>query len=92
MPLLALESTVIAHGLPFPQNLETARELQAIARARGVEPKTIAILNGEIKIGLSDAELQHLAQSRDIMKLARRDIPIALALGRDGATTVSATT
>lgn len=89
--MLALESTVIAHGLPYPQNLETARELEAIARAHGVEPKTIAVLNGEIKIGLSDSELGHLAQSRNVLKLARRDLPIALAQHFDGATTVSAT-
>jgi pseudouridine-5'-phosphate glycosidase len=88
---LALESTLIAHGLPYPQNLETARGLEAIARAHGVVPRTIAILDGEIKVGLSEAELQHLAQARDVMKLARRDIPIALIHKRDGATTVSAT-
>ncbi len=91
MPLLAFESTLIAHGLPYPQNLETARALESMARAHGVEPKTIAVLNGEIKIGLSDAELEHLASARDVMKLARRDIAIALAQKRDGATTVSAT-
>ncbi len=91
MALLALESTVIAHGLPYSQNLHTARALEEIARSRGAEPKTIAVLNGEIKIGLSDAELERLAQSRNVMKLARRDIPIALAQHLDGATTVSAT-
>jgi len=105
MTSLALESTVIAHGLPYPQNLETARALEAIARARGVEPKTIAVLGGEIKIGLSDAELERLATSRDpssfdsrsggsgqaVMKLARRDVATAIANKRDGATTVSAT-
>ncbi len=88
---LALESTVIAHGLPYPQNLETARELEAVARAHGAEPRTIAVLGGEIKIGLSDAELLHLAQAKDVMKLARRDIAVAIANKRDGATTVSAT-
>ena len=99
MPLLSLESTVIAHGLPYPQNLETARELEAVARAHGIEPRTIAIIGGEIKIGLSDAELHHLAQARDpsagsgqvVMKLARRDIALAVTQKRDGATTVSAT-
>lgn len=90
-PLLALESTVIAHGLPYPQNLQTARELESIARSHGVEPRTIAILQGQIKIGLNDAELSHLAQAQDVLKLARRDIAIALARQRDGATTVSAT-
>ncbi|MCX7838113.1 MAG: pseudouridine-5'-phosphate glycosidase [Anaerolineae bacterium] len=88
---LALESTVIAHGLPYPQNLETARALEAIARAHGVTPRTIAILGGEIKIGLSDAELEYLARARDVLKLARRDLALAIAQKRDGATTVSAT-
>ena len=93
---LALESTVIAHGLPYPQNLDTARALESIARAHGVEPRTIAVIRGEIKIGLNDAELQHLADPSlhsgpGVMKLARRDIAIALASKRDGATTVSAT-
>lgn len=91
MTSLALESTVISHGLPYPQNLETARELEATARARGVEPKTIAVLRGEIKVGLSEAELERLAKARDVMKLARRDIASAIANKRNGATTVSAT-
>jgi pseudouridylate synthase len=91
MSFLALESTVIAHGLPYPQNVETAREMEAVARAHGVEPRTIAVLGGEIRVGLTDAELQHLAQARDVMKLSRRDIAVALAHKRDGATTVSAT-
>ncbi len=90
-PLLALESTVIAHGLPYPQNLQTARELESIARSHGVEPRTIAILKGQVKVGLSDAELEHLAQAQDVLKLARRDIAVAVARQRDGATTVSAT-
>ncbi len=88
---LALESTVIAHGLPYPQNLETARALEAVARAHGAEPRTIAVLGGEIKIGLSDSELLHLAQARNVMKLSRRDLAVAVANKRDGATTVSAT-
>ncbi len=88
---LALESTVIAHGLPYPQNLETARELERVARAHGVEPRTIAVLNGEIKVGLSDAELAQLAQARDVLKLSRRDLAVAVARQRTGATTVSAT-
>ncbi len=91
MPFLALESTVIAHGLPYPQNLDTARELENVARAHGVEPRTIAVLGGEIRVGLTDAELQHLAQAKGVMKLSRRDIAVALAQKRDGATTVSAT-
>lgn len=91
MTFLALESTLISHGLPYPQNLETARDLEAVARAHGVEPRTVAILGGEIKIGLSDDELQQLAQARDVMKLSRRDIAACIAHKRDGATTVSAT-
>jgi pseudouridine-5'-phosphate glycosidase len=91
MTMLALESTVIAHGLPYPQNLETARELEAMARTRGIEPRTIAILNGEIKIGLNDAELEHLARAKGVMKLSRRDLAVAITQKRDGATTVSAT-
>ena len=99
MTFLALESTLISHGLPYPQNLETARELEAVARAHGVEPRTIAILGGEIKIGLSDEELQSLAQARDssassgqvVLKLSRRDVAACVARKRDGATTVSAT-
>lgn len=88
---LALESTVIAHGLPYPQNLETARELERVARMQKVEPRTIAIIGGQIKIGLSDDELVHLAQASDVLKLSRRDIALAIAQKRDGATTVSAT-
>lgn len=91
MTLLALESTVIAHGLPYPQNLETARELEAVARAHRAEPRTIAILRGEIRIGLDDAQLEYLAQAQNVLKLSRRDIATALVNKRDGATTVSAT-
>jgi pseudouridine-5'-phosphate glycosidase len=88
---LSLESTLIAHGLPYPHNLAAARELERIARARGVEPRTIAILDGEIKIGLSDAELHYLAQAQGVAKVSRRDIAIVLAKKQTGATTVSAT-
>ena len=91
LPLLALESTVIAHGLPYPQNLETARELENVAWAHGAEPRTIAVLGGAIKIGLTDAELQYLAQAQGVMKLSTRDIAVAIAQKRDGATTVAAT-
>ncbi|MBI5032681.1 MAG: pseudouridine-5'-phosphate glycosidase [Chloroflexi bacterium] len=96
---LALESTVIAHGLPYPQNLDTARELENVARAHGVEPRTIAVLGGEVKVGLTDAQLEYLAKAsnpsagsgRAVMKLSRRDVAIAIAERRDGATTVAAT-
>lgn len=91
LPLLALESTVISHGLPYPQNLETARELERIAREHGAEARTVAVIEGQLRAGLSDAELEMLARSRDVRKLSRRDLPIAVARGWTGATTVATT-
>lgn len=88
---LALESTVIAHGLPYPTNLQIARELEQIARAHNVEPRTIAVLQGEPRIGLDDAQLEFLATARNISKLNRRDLGVAFAQKQNGATTVSAT-
>lgn len=90
-PVVALESTIIAHGMPWPQNLETAREVEAVVRAEGAVPATIAVIGGRIRVGLADAELQQLAQAPDAMKLSRRDLPYAVATGRLGATTVAAT-
>ncbi len=89
--LVALESTVIAHGLPYPQNIETAIRLEDVVREEGAEPRTIAILGGKVKVGLTDAELEHLAKAKEVRKVSRRDLPIALALGQDGATTVAGT-
>ncbi len=89
--LLALESTVIAHGLPYPTNLHTARELEQIARDHHVEPRTVAVLDGEPRIGLDNAQLEFLASGRGILKLNRRDLAIAFAERQTGATTVSAT-
>jgi Uncharacterized enzyme involved in pigment biosynthesis len=91
-PVVALESTVIAHGMPYPKNLETARELEATVRAEGAIPATIAVLDGRIRIGLDDAALERLASGgKAVMKLSRRDLPVALATGAPGATTVAAT-
>ncbi len=90
-PIVALESTIIAHGMPWPQNLETAREVEDVIRAEGAVPATIAVIGGRIRVGLGDEELQQLAQSPDAMKLSRRDLPFAIATGRLGATTVAAT-
>jgi len=90
-PVVALESTVITHGLPWPQNLELARRMEATLRAGGACPATIAILKGEIKVGLSDAELEYLAQAKGVMKVSRRDYPLAVAQRCDGATTVAGT-
>jgi pseudouridine-5'-phosphate glycosidase len=91
-PVVALESTVIAHGLPRPQNLETAHRLQEIVRESGAVPATIAIIAGKLTIGLSDDEIQLLAERIGIRKISTRDIPIAVAEGWDGATTVASTT
>ncbi len=90
-PVVALESTIISHGMPYPKNLETAREVEKIVRAHGAVPATIAVLNGKIKIGLLEEELKHLAEAQDILKLSRMDLPYALSKGLDGATTVAAT-
>ena len=90
-PVVALESTVIAHGLPRPSNLETALAVEEIIRRTGAVPATIAVIGGEIRVGLSCGEIERLANGKDILKLGTRDLPAALASGRDGATTVSAT-
>lgn len=90
-PLVALESTIISHGMPYPQNVSTAREVEAIVRAGGAVPATIAVLDRRIRIGLDDDQLELLGRSPDALKLSRRDLPYALATGRVGATTVAAT-
>lgn len=90
-PVVALESTIISHGMPYPQNVQTAKEVEEIIRKNGAVPATIAILNGKIKIGLSDEELEFLAQSKDVEKASRRDLPYLVAKKKNGATTVAAT-
>lgn len=90
-PIVALESTIISHGMPYPQNVETAKEVEEIIRKNGAVPATIAILNGKIKIGISEEELEFLAQSKDIEKASRRDLPYLVANKKNGATTVAAT-
>nr|WP_217361438.1 pseudouridine-5'-phosphate glycosidase [Aeromicrobium stalagmiti] len=89
-PVVALESTIISHGLPRPDNLEAARRFEQLLTDMGVVPATIAVLDGELKAGLTDDELVRVA-SEDIPKLSVRDLPIALARGGSGATTVAAT-
>ena len=91
MPHVALESTVIAHGLPYPANLETALALEATARAAGVTPATVAVLAGAPRVGLDETELRFLATAQDVRKLSRRDVGIALARRLHGATTVATT-
>ena len=90
-PVVALESTVIAHGLPRPFNLETARRLEEIVREEGAVPATIAVLAGRLSVGLSDAEIQHIAESHDVKKISRRDLALAVARSWDAATTVAST-
>jgi pseudouridine-5'-phosphate glycosidase len=90
-PLVALESTVISHGLPWPENLELARRMEAIVRASGATPATVALLQGQVKIGLTDDEIEYLARARGVWKISRRDYAVALAQKRDGATTVAGT-
>lgn len=92
-PVVALESTIITHGMPYPQNLNVAREVEQTVRDAGATPATIAIMDGRIKIGLEDAALERLAAmpGDEVMKLSRADLAACLALGRNGATTVAAT-
>ncbi|WP_409069615.1 pseudouridine-5'-phosphate glycosidase [Clostridium sp. FAM 1755] len=91
-PVIALESTIISHGMPYPKNVETALNVEKIVRDKGVVPATIAILNGKLKVGLSKDEIEYLGKKgRDVVKTSRRDIPFILAKKLDGATTVAST-
>lgn len=90
-PIVALESTIITHGMPYPQNLEMARKVEATVRAGGAEPATIAVLDGTLHIGLEDNVLETLAQTKGAAKLSRADIAVCMATGGTGATTVAAT-
>ena len=90
-PVVALESTIIAHGLPQPDNLRVAREIEQVVRDNGAVPATIAILGGEVRVGLDDAALTALATAEDVAKCGVRDLPVVWAKGQDGATTVAAT-
>ncbi|QKI82763.1 pseudouridine-5'-phosphate glycosidase [Kroppenstedtia eburnea] len=90
-PVVALESTIISHGMPYPENVNTAKEVEEIVRSRGAVPATLAILGGKVKVGLTEAELEHLAHSEEVLKVSRRDLPYVISAGKDGATTVAAT-
>ncbi|MCF7931184.1 MAG: pseudouridine-5'-phosphate glycosidase [Acholeplasmataceae bacterium] len=91
LPIVALESTIISHGMPYPENIKMALRVEEIIRAEGAVPATIAILNGQIKVGLTRDELQELAQSKDVLKVSKRDFGYVLSQKKTGATTVSAT-
>ncbi len=91
LPIVALESTIISHGMPFPQNLETALTVEKIIREESAVPATIAILNGRIKIGLSQHELEQFAKQTSQIKVSRRDLPLVISQKQSGGTTVAAT-
>jgi pseudouridine-5'-phosphate glycosidase len=90
-PVVAFESTIISHGMPYPRNRDTAMAAEGIARASGAVPATVAVLDGRISVGLDSGELERLATENGVLKVSRRDLAWALASGRTGATTVSAT-
>lgn len=90
-PVVALESTIIAHGMPYPRNVETAKEVESIVRDNGSVPATIAILEGRLHIGLENEQLDFLGMDHDVAKVSLRDMPYIVAAGKNGATTVAAT-
>jgi pseudouridine-5'-phosphate glycosidase len=90
-PVVALESTLIAHGLPRPGNVRVARDVEAAVRAAGATPATVALIDGEVRVGLDDAGLEAIAGRDDVAKCSARDLPLAVARGATGATTVAAT-
>ena len=90
-PVVALETTIISHGMPYPQNVKTALEVENIIRDRGAFPATIAILNGKIKVGLDRDEIEYLGKAKDVKKVSRRDLPFIIAERLNGATTVAST-
>ena len=90
-PVVALESTIISHGMPYPKNLETALSLEDVVREHGAIPATIAVIDGKIKVGLSRKELEFMAKAKDVLKLSRMDLPYAISQKKNGATTVAAT-
>jgi pseudouridine-5'-phosphate glycosidase len=91
LPVVAFESTIISHGMPYPRNLQTALAAEEIAREAGAVPATVAVLEGHVLVGLDRRELERLATEKEVLKISRRDIAWAVASGRTGATTVSAT-
>lgn len=90
-PIVALESTIITHGMPYPANLETARAVEQVVRDNGATPATIAVIKGEIFVGLDDEQLEALAQSKQVVKASGRDLAAVMVRKGDGGTTVSAT-
>ena len=90
-PVVALESTILSHGMPWPQNLQFGHDVERLIWEEGAVPATIAILDGQLKVGLTDAELERMCRANDVGKVSRRDVPVYLAAGKAGATTVATT-
>ena len=90
-PVVAMESTIIAHGMPYPKNVETALAVNEMIRKNGAVPATIGIINGRMKVGLTEEEIEYLAKAENVLKVSRRDLPYVLANRLDGATTVAGT-
>jgi pseudouridine-5'-phosphate glycosidase len=90
-PVVALESTIISHGMPYPQNVETGRNVEQIVRDNGAVPATIGIIEGRIKVGLTEEELEFMGKEKNIIKASRRDLPVIVSKGLNGATTVAST-
>jgi pseudouridine-5'-phosphate glycosidase len=90
-PLVALESTIISHGMPYPRNIETAREVEDTVRAAGAVPATLAVIGGRVCVGLTEDQLEHMGRAEGVMKASRRDLAVAFSEGLDAATTVAAT-
>lgn len=90
-PVVALESTIISHGMPYPKNVETALQVEKIIKAKGALPATIAIIQGKIKVGLTENEIDYLGKTKNVLKTSRRDLPFIVSRKLDGATTVAST-
>lgn len=90
-PVVALESTIISHGMPYPKNVETALAVEEVIRKNGAIPATIAIIEGRIKIGLTPEEIEYMAKADNVLKVSRRDFPLVISQKLDGATTVAGT-
>ncbi len=90
-PVIALESTIIAHGMPYPKNVETASVVEDTIRSKGAVPATIGIIRGRLKVGLTAEEIEYLAKAEGVVKVSRRDFPLVISQKKDGATTVAGT-
>lgn len=90
-PIVSMESTLITHGLPYPDNLQAAQQMEAIVRQAGAVPATVAIIQGDVCVGLTEAQLDYLAKAQNVMRCSRRNLPLAIAQKMDGSTTVAGT-